>query len=121
VKLLLACKILPIIPETFNIERNNLESWRRFVYAASGWLQVTYLCIVAVVTMIDAIATVTFRWKEYGEMTHSQSDATSVIFFLCKSRSDAKPFSLRWLSLNILHKDIFCDKNGVTDPAKFDL
>ncbi len=26
------------------------------------------------------------RWKEYGEMTHSQSDATSIIFFLCKSR-----------------------------------
>ena len=66
--------------------RHELETWRRFVYAASGWLQVSYLCVVAIVTMIDAIGTVTFRWKEYGEMTHSQSDATSVIFFLCKSR-----------------------------------
>jgi hypothetical protein len=31
----------------------------------SGWLQVSYLCVVAVVTMIDAIATVTFRWQYY--------------------------------------------------------
>jgi hypothetical protein len=63
-----------------------MESWRRFVYAASGWVEVSYLCVVSVLTMIDAIGTVTFRWKEYGEMTHAQTDATSVIFFLCKSR-----------------------------------
>ncbi len=78
-----------ILNESFlddHYDIRNMESWRRFVYAASGWVEVSYLCVVSVLTMIDAIGTVTFRWKEYGEMTHAQTDATSVIFFLCKSR-----------------------------------
>ena len=42
----------------------------------SGHLQFAYLVVIAVVMMIDSVGTITFRWKEYGEITHQQADAT---------------------------------------------
>ncbi len=60
--------------------------WQDFVYHGSGWVQICYLGAVALVVMVDSVATLTFRWKEYGELTHGQTDATSIVFFLCPSR-----------------------------------
>jgi hypothetical protein len=64
--------------------------WQNFAFYACGWVQVVYLALVALIVMIDSVATLTFRWKEYGELTHGQTDATSVIFFLCPSRCVAR-------------------------------
>ena len=52
----------------------------------AGFVQLFYLLITAVVMTIDSIATVTFRWKEYGELTHRHTDATSILFLISKSR-----------------------------------
>lgn len=49
-------------------------------------LQVMYLSLISFLVMIDSIATRTFRWKEYGELTNTQTDGTSIIFFICPSR-----------------------------------
>lgn len=52
----------------------------------AGLVQLFYLLITAVLVTIDSIATVTFRWKEYGELTHRHTDATSILFLISKSR-----------------------------------
>ncbi|XP_040574191.1 uncharacterized protein [Lepeophtheirus salmonis] len=56
------------------------------VLLAASCVQILYLVIVAILVMIDSIATVTFRWKEYGELCQSQTDATSIVFLFCESR-----------------------------------
>ena len=45
-----------------------------------------YLLLVSVIIIVDAVGTVTFRWREYGELTHRHTDATSIIFLLGDSR-----------------------------------
>ena len=45
-----------------------------------------FLLVTAVVVVLDSVATVTFRWREYGELTHRHTDATSALFLLSKSR-----------------------------------
>ena len=45
-----------------------------------------YLLITAVFVIIDSVATVTFRWKEYGELSFRHTDATSILFLVSKSR-----------------------------------
>ncbi len=42
------------------------------VYSLTGWVQVLYLSVATVLVLIDSVATRTFRWKEYGELTHCQ-------------------------------------------------
>ena len=92
------------------------------MYAITNWIQVGYVCVVALVIVIDAVGmlnnklrkcniymvlwssnntiisylpnflfllstgTLTFRWKEYGELTHYQADSTSILFLFCHSR-----------------------------------
>ncbi len=48
--------------------------------------QLLYLFAVCLLMHIDAIGTVTFCWKEYGELSHDPADATSIIFSICPSR-----------------------------------
>ena len=64
----------------------SFHKWQNFSYYAAGWVQIGYLALVSLTVMVDSVATLTFRWKEYGELTHGQTDATSIVFFLCKSR-----------------------------------
>ena len=45
-----------------------------------------FLIVTAVIVIIDSVATVTFRWKEYGELAFRHTDATSVLFLVSKSR-----------------------------------
>ena len=54
--------------------------------AFAGMIQLFYVLVTALFIIIDSIATVTFRWKEYGELTHRHTDATSVVFLVSKSR-----------------------------------
>ena len=46
-------------------------------YHQIGWIQICYLSTVVLVVMVDGIGTMTFRWKEYGEISHNHADATS--------------------------------------------
>ena len=52
----------------------------------SSLVVLVFLLVTAVVVLLDSVATVTFRWREYGELTHRHTDATSVLFLLSKSR-----------------------------------
>ena len=72
------------IDETLSFR--SFHRWQDFSYYAAGWVQIIYLALVAITVMVDSVATVTFRWKEYGELTHGQTDATSIVFLLCPSR-----------------------------------
>ncbi|TRY80092.1 hypothetical protein TCAL_17091 [Tigriopus californicus] len=65
---------------------DELEFWQDFTYDGCQWIQMICLVIVAVLIAVDSVATFTFRWKEYGELTYTQTDATSIIFLLCPSR-----------------------------------
>ncbi|XP_023340051.1 uncharacterized protein LOC111710221 [Eurytemora carolleeae] len=60
--------------------------WILFIKTGAGIIQLAYLLCTAVYIIIDNIATMTFRWKEYGELTHRHTDATSVLFLFCKAR-----------------------------------
>ena len=51
-----------------------------------GVIQLAFLFVNAAFVTIDSIGTVTFRWKEYGELTHRHTDATSIMFLVSKSR-----------------------------------
>ena len=63
-----------------------MRTLQEFSYYAAGYVQLFYLSLVALTVMVDSVATLTFRWKEYGELTHGQTDATSILFLLCRSR-----------------------------------
>ena len=52
----------------------------------SSLVVLVFLLVTAVVVLLDSVATVTFRWREYGELTHRHTDATSALFLLSKSR-----------------------------------
>ena len=52
----------------------------------SSLVVLAYLLVTAVLVLVDSVATVTFRWREYGELTHRHTDATSALFLLSKSR-----------------------------------
>ena len=52
----------------------------------SSLVLLVFLLVTAVVVLLDSVATVTFRWREYGELTHRHTDATSALFLLSKSR-----------------------------------
>ena len=52
----------------------------------SSVVLLVYLVVTAVVVLLDSVATITFRWREYGELTHRHTDATSALFLLSKSR-----------------------------------
>ena len=56
--------------EVANMDKTDLTQF------FSGHLQFAYLVVIAVFMMIDSVGTITFRWKEYGEITHQQADAT---------------------------------------------
>ena len=57
-----------------------------YLRVTAGSIQLTYLFVNAIFVIIDSIATVTFRWKEHGELTHRHTDATSILFLVSKSR-----------------------------------
>eukprot|EP00092_Neocalanus_flemingeri_P001559 GFUD01001661.1.p1 GENE.GFUD01001661.1~~GFUD01001661.1.p1 ORF type:complete len:1153 (-),score=202.90 GFUD01001661.1:50-3508(-) len=66
-----------------------LDHQRGFLFYLKGFaglIQLSYLFVTTVFVIIDSVATVTFRWKEYGELTHRHTDATSIIFLISKSR-----------------------------------
>lgn len=42
----------------------DFKLWKDVVYFATGWIQLGYICIVAMLIMVDSVATFTFRWKE---------------------------------------------------------
>lgn len=65
---------------------NESEYWQDLIYDGCQWVQMVGLCIVSVLLAIDSVATFTFRWKEYGELTYTQTDATSILFLICSSR-----------------------------------
>ena len=52
----------------------------------SSVVLLVYLFITSLLVLVDSVATVTFRWREYGELTHRHTDATSALFLLSKSR-----------------------------------
>lgn len=60
--------------------------WIFVVKEIAGVIQLIYLLIAAAFIIVDSVATLTFRWKEYGELTHRHTDATSVLFLVSKSR-----------------------------------
>ena len=37
-----------------------------------------YLALTALLVTVDSVATVTFRWNEYGELCHRHTDARYV-------------------------------------------
>jgi hypothetical protein len=57
-----------------------------YLRLTAGTVQLAYLFVNAGFVIIDSIGTVTFRWKEYGELTHRHTDATSIMFLVSKSR-----------------------------------
>ena len=57
-----------------------------YLRCTAGVIQLAYLFVNASFVIIDSIGTVTFRWKEYGELTHRHTDATSIMFLVSKSR-----------------------------------
>jgi hypothetical protein len=83
---------LDISPEEFYRTKREvggvLEQTNSLFYlkAFAGLVQLSYLFVTTVFVIIDSVATVTFRWKEYGELTHRHTDATSIIFVISKSR-----------------------------------
>ena len=52
----------------------------------SSVVLLVYLFITSLLVLVDSVATVTFRWREYGELTHRHTDATSAIFLFGESR-----------------------------------
>ena len=62
------------------------KNWWEKVQAGSGVLLLFLMTIVCLLVLVDNIATVTFRWKQYGELTHRHTDATSIIFLISPSR-----------------------------------
>ena len=52
----------------------------------SSLVLLVYLFTTSILVLMDSVATVTFRWREYGELTHRHTDATSVLFLVSKSR-----------------------------------
>jgi hypothetical protein len=57
-----------------------------YLRCTTGIIQLAYLFVNAAFVIIDSIGTMTFRWKEYGELTHRHTDATSIMFLVSKSR-----------------------------------
>ena len=49
-------------------------------------VQIVFLAFLALVICVDSIGTVSFCWREYGELSCLHTDATSVIFILCSNR-----------------------------------
>ena len=60
-----------------HMEQNNtLYPERDFLFylrVPAGSIQLVYLFVNALFIIIDGIATVTFIWKEYGELTHKHT------------------------------------------------
>ena len=75
---------LNVINEDFAFD--SAEFWIAAFQISAGYIHLLYLAVVAAVMVIDSVGTITFRWKEYGEITHNQADATSVLFLFVKSR-----------------------------------
>ena len=49
-------------------------------------VQIVFLSFVTLLIAIDSIGTVSFCWREYGELSSLHTDATSVIYILCSNR-----------------------------------
>ena len=67
---MLSTYLFSLPDELANMDKTDLTQF------FSGHLQFAYLVVIAVIMMIDSVGTITFRWKEYGEITHQQADAT---------------------------------------------
>ena len=79
----------PINDEKFSAKQLEYREDDGFLFCLkifSSLVILTYLLVTAVFVIIDSVATVTFRWKEYGELTHRHTDATSALFLVSKSR-----------------------------------
>ena len=50
------------------------------------FVQIVFLSFVTLLMAIDSIGTVSFCWREYGELSSLHTDATSIIFILCSNR-----------------------------------
>ena len=78
--------------EAYNRTKHDTESvldydvFLFYLKGFAGLVQLSFLLLTTVFVMVDSVATVTFRWKEYGELTHRHTDATSIIFLISKSR-----------------------------------
>lgn len=49
-------------------------------------VQLAFLAFFALLMYIDSIGTVSFCWREYGELSSLHTDSTSIIFLLCSNR-----------------------------------
>ena len=49
-------------------------------------VQLIFLSLMALLVYIDSIGTISFCWREYGELSALHTDATSIIFILCSNR-----------------------------------
>lgn len=49
-------------------------------------VQLIFLSFLCILVYIDNIGTVSFCWREYGELSSLHTDATSSIFILCSNR-----------------------------------
>lgn len=49
-------------------------------------VQLIFLSFLSILVYIDNIGTVSFCWREYGELSSLHTDATSSIFILCSNR-----------------------------------
>ena len=79
----------PINDEVFSAKQLEYREDDGFLFCLkifSSLVILAYLLVTAIFVIIDSVATVTFRWKEYGELTHRHTDATSVLFLVSKSR-----------------------------------
>ena len=74
-----------------------LLMWNLMTLTAKTWaddprqnlvtmVQIVFLSFVALLIAIDSIGTVSFCWREYGELSSLHTDATSAIFILCSNR-----------------------------------
>ena len=67
----------------------NIQSWSDMKNVIENLLtcvQIAFLAIFAITTYIDSIGTISFSWREYGELSSLHTDATSIIFIFCQSR-----------------------------------
>jgi len=49
-------------------------------------VQLVFLALLALLVYIDSIGTISFCWREYGELSSLHTDGTSIIFLLCSNR-----------------------------------
>ena len=67
-------------------KKQDEQYYHYFVQNALISVQFLYLSILALLVYIDSVGTISFYWREYGELSCLHTDATSIIFVFCTSR-----------------------------------